>query len=121
MKNPIHSFDTIKDNYIRYVETAFDTKFDSVDNERNEMLNRDKVLYREPWIEPLPDYKSSDLLISNLTRSDVGNNMTEEELKTFTGLVKTGLFTDAFPMHYHQADMLKKAMSGKNCIITSGT
>jgi len=121
MKNPIQSFDTIKDNYIRYVETAFDTKFDSVDLERNEMLNRDKVLYREPWIEPLPDYKSSDLLISGLTKEDVSNQMTNEELETFKGLVKTGLFTDAFAMHHHQADMLKKAMSGKNCIITSGT
>ena len=121
MKNPIYSFDTIKDNYIRYVETAFNTKFDSVDQERKEMLNQDKVLYREPWIEPLPDYKSSNLLISDLAIEDLGGRVTAAELEIFKGLVKTGLFTDAFPLHYHQADMLKKVMSGKNCIITSGT
>lgn len=121
MRNPIHSFDTIKDNYIRYVETAFDTKFDSVDDERNELLNTDKVLYREPWIEPLPDYKPSHVKIPSLARADVANALTEHELAIFQGLVTTGLFPGTFPLHSHQAEMLRKVMEGKNCIITSGT
>jgi len=120
MKDPITAFDTIKDNYIRYVETAFDTKFISVNSERKIKLNTDKVLYREPWVEPLPDYKSSDLTISQLTKSEVPN-MTDAELETFKSLVKTGLFSDSFPMYAHQANMLKQAMNKKHCIITSGT
>ncbi|MBK8153782.1 MAG: hypothetical protein IPK61_12540 [Saprospiraceae bacterium] len=94
MKDPITAFDIIKDNYIRYVETAFDTKFDSVNVERRILLNTDRVLYREPWIEPLPDYKSSEITISQLTKSDVPN-MTDAELETFKSLVKTGLFSDS--------------------------
>ena len=120
MRDPIIAFDTIKDNYIRYVETAFDTKFISVNAERRVKLNTDKVLYREPWIEPLPDYKSSDLTISQLTKSEVPN-MTDKELEAFRSLVKTGLFSDSFPMYAHQANMLKQAMNKKHCIITSGT
>jgi ATP-dependent helicase YprA (DUF1998 family) len=120
MKDPIAAFDIIKDNYIRYVETAFDTKFDSVNVERRILLNTDRVLYREPWIEPLPDYKSSGITISQLTKSDVPN-MTDAELETFKSLVKTGLFSDTFPMYAHQANMLKQSMSNKHCIITSGT
>ncbi|MBK9378400.1 MAG: DEAD/DEAH box helicase [Saprospiraceae bacterium] len=120
MKDPITAFDIIKDNYIRYVETAFDTKFDSVNVERRILLNTDRVLYREPWIEPLPDYKSSEITISQLTKSDVPN-MTDAELETFKSLVKTGLFSDSFPMYAHQANMLKQSMSNKHCIITSGT
>lgn len=120
MKDPITAFDTIKDNYIRYVETAFDTKFTSVNSERKIKLNTDKVLYREPWIEPLPDYKSSNFTISQLTKSEVPN-MTDIELETFKSLVKTGLFSDSFPMYAHQANMLKQAMNKKHCIITSGT
>ena len=121
MKDPIFSFDTIKDNYIRYVETAFDTKFDSIDSERHDMLNRDKVLYREPWIEPLPDYKSSGINISAITKEHVSNSMTDIELENFKSLVKCGLFSDAFPLYAHQTAMLKKAMGKKHCIITSGT
>lgn len=120
MKDPITAFDIIKDNYIRYVETAFDTKFDSVNVERRILLNSDRVLYREPWIEPLPDYKSSGITISQLTKSDVPN-LTDAELETFKSLVKTGLFSDSFPMYAHQANMLKQSMSNKHCIITSGT
>jgi Lhr-like helicase len=121
MKDPITSFDEIKDNYIRYVETAFDTKFDSVDLERRDLLNRDKVLYREPWIEPLPDYKSSGIKISGISNTDVSGSMSDLELEYFKSLVKVGLFSDNYPMYSHQSEMLKKAMAGKHCIITSGT
>lgn len=120
MRDPITAFDIIKDNYIRYVETAFNTRFASVNAERRIQLNTDKVLYREPWIEPLPDYKSSGLTISQLTKNELPN-MTDAELEIFRSLVKTGLFSDSFPLYAHQTNMLKQAMSNKHCIITSGT
>ena len=59
MKDPIGSFETIKENFIRYLKTAFGTKFEGIEKERYDLLNYDKVLYRKPWIEPLPDYISS--------------------------------------------------------------
>lgn len=120
MKDPIGSFETIKENFIRYVKTAFGTKFDSVEKERYDLLNYDKVLYRKPWIEPLPDYVSSGKKINDLTAEDLGNALNEIEAKTFKGLVNTGLVGD-FSLHSHQAEMLKQALLGNNCIITSGT
>jgi hypothetical protein len=66
MKDPIGSFETIKENFIRYVETAFGTKFNGVEKERYALLNTDRVLYRKPWIEPLPDYLSSNKKIDDL-------------------------------------------------------
>ncbi|MGG1921720.1 DEAD/DEAH box helicase [Chryseobacterium sp. NRRL B-14798] len=120
MKDPIGSFETIKENFIRYVKTAFGTKFEGVEKERYDLLNYDKVLYRKPWIEPLPDYVSSGKKINNLTAEDLGNALSESETKTFKGLVNTGLVGD-FPLHSHQAEMLKQALLGNNCIITSGT
>lgn len=120
MKDPIGSFETIKENFIRYVRTAFRTKFEGVENERYDLLNYDKVLYRKPWIEPLPDYVSSGKKINDLTAEDLGNALNEAEVETFKGLVNTGLVGN-FPLHSHQAEMLKQALLGNNCIITSGT
>lgn len=120
MKDPIGSFETIKENFIRYVKTAFRTKFEGVEKERYDLLNYDKVLYRKPWIEPLPDYVSSGKKINDLTLEDLGNALTETEIQTFKGLVNTGLVGN-FPLHSHQAEMLKEALRGNNCIITSGT
>lgn len=120
MKDPIGSFETIKENFIRYVKTAFGTKFEGVEKERYDLLNYDRVLFRKPWIEPLPDYVSSGKKINDLTLEDLGNALNETETNTFKGLVNTGLVGN-FPLHSHQAEMLKQALLGNNCIITSGT
>lgn len=121
MKDPIGSFETIKENFIRYVETAFGTKFDGIERERYALLNYDKVLYRKPWIEPLPDYISSNKHIDDLTLADLGNALNAHEAETFKSLVKTGLFQATIKLHSHQAEMLQQALEGNNCIITSGT
>lgn len=121
MKDPIGSFETIKENFIRYVETAFGTKFEGIERERYALLNYDKVLYRKPWIEPLPDYVSSNKRIDELSLADLGNALNTNEANTFKELVKTGLFPAGIKLHSHQAEMLKQALEGNNCIITSGT
>ena len=121
MRDPIGSFLEIKENFIRYVQTAFRTNSDSIEAERYRLLNTDKVLYRMPWIEPLPDYLSSGKKIDDLSEGDFGGSMNDQEIRSFKELVKNGLVPDFFTLHSHQAKMLKAAVSGNNCIITSGT
>src|SRR5690349_10409057 len=115
MKDTIGSFETIKENCIRYVKTAFGTKFESVEKERYIVLNYAKVLYRKRWIEALPAYVSSGKKISDLTAEDLGSALNEAEMKTCKGLVNTGLIGH-FRLHLHQAEMLKEALLGNNCI-----
>ena len=83
MKDPIGSFEIIKDNFIRYIETAFGTKFPGLEKERKDLLNYDKVLYRKPWIEPLPDYISSGKSIDDIMPSDLGNALNENESRIY--------------------------------------
>lgn len=120
MKNPIQSFDEIKDNFIRYVRTAFGIKFKRGDEERIHLLHQKNVFYQEPWIEPLPDYESSGKKIKDLTIEDFNGNIDHESLRRFKGLVQGGLMGN-YPMYTHQLEMLTKALNSKNCIITSGT
>lgn len=119
MKDPIGSFESIKENYLRYVTTAFKTKFKSLEDERIQLLNKDKVFYRQPWIEPLPEYKSYNKSVDELSTSDLpGLNI--DQTNVFKGLVNHGLIPN-YKLHAHQAEMLRESLSGKNCIITSGT
>ena len=124
MKDPIKSFDTIKENFIRYIKTAFKTKFDSVEVEREALLNSDKILYREPWIEILPEYKSSGKNISDLEETDLPG-LSPDHVELFKGLVRgngeTGFIPDHFELYEHQIKMLRHSLNGKHCIITSGT
>jgi DEAD/DEAH box helicase domain-containing protein len=121
MKDPIGSFETIKENFIRYIETAFGTRFDGMEAERRMLLNYDKVFYRQPWMEPLPDYVSSDAAFKDFNKKDLGNTLSDSELEVFKGLVSCGLFPAEAKPYAHQAEMLREALSGNNCIITSGT
>lgn len=121
--DPICSFKEIKDNYITYVKTAFGTRYQSEDmNEdtfekrRERLLNTDQVLYREPWIEPLPEYRTEGRPIDNVDLTGLLDKAVRDK---FVEFVKNGLMD--YPLYSHQETMLKKALSGENCVITSGT
>ena len=120
MHDPVGSFYTIKDNFIRYVKTAFGTRFPAIELEREALLNTDKVFYRESWIEPLPDYASSGKKTGDLKTGDLPG-MTAAQMDLFKRLVKQGLFPENIELYQHQKEMLTRALAGENCVITSGT
>ena len=60
----------------------------------------------------------------DLSREDLGltdNEITEAQWNLFKSLAGIGLFKPNYYLHKHQAEMLKEALKGKNCVITSGT
>lgn len=124
--NPIYAYKNIKDNFLLYVKTAFSTRYESIEKERDDLLRTDQVASREPWIEPLPSYENVDmgngekLKISTLRPSDLPG-MTDSARQLFKEFINNGLISGDYPIYRHQAEMLYKALSGKNCIITSGT
>lgn len=125
--DPIKSFKEIRENYISYIKTAFGTRFKGGENcfeyERENLLNKDQVLSREPWIEPLPAYPHKErngkkLKITNLEETDLPN-MPINAINLFKQFINTGLMS--YPMYNHQYEMLRHGMEGKDCVITSGT
>jgi len=122
MIDPIGVFNQIRDNFILYIKTAFGTRFPSIESEREELLKKEgkgAPFIREPRIEPLPKYRSSGKRIDTLTGSDLPG-LNEDQIRLFKGLVKCGLAGD-YPLYSHQAEMLKKALEGRNCVVTAGT
>ena len=119
--NPVKAFYDIKDQYIKYIQTAFHTRYPSLEEERERLLNQDKVLYREPWIEPLPIYKDSGHRVSDLGPEELPG-MTQIARERFKKLISLGLINNPnIKLYSHQEQMLKNALMGKDCIITSGT
>jgi ATP-dependent helicase YprA (DUF1998 family) len=124
MNDPIGAFDTIRDNFIRYVETAFRTKFEGegdIEDQRRALLHNDRVLYRQPWAEPLPEYKSSGKSVATLADSDLPD-MSPIQRELFKGMIQAGLIDNpAIELYEHQVTMLCEALKHKHCVITSGT
>lgn len=120
MIDPIGSFDTVKNDLILYIKTAFATRFQSIEEERLKLLMGENVMCRDPWLEPLPQYQSSGKKVADLQTTDLPT-LTSHELERFKSLVICGLFGSTRALHDHQLEMLQKVLSGRNCIITAGT
>jgi ATP-dependent helicase YprA (DUF1998 family) len=118
MNDPLGAFDQIRNNFLLYIKTAFSTRFEGIEAERERLLTETKTFCQEPWIEPLPKYKSGKRL-RDLEPLDVPS-IDPISLKDFQDLALCGLVQD-FPLYTHQIEMLEKALSGKNVVVTAGT
>lgn len=119
--DPIGAFDSIRDNFILYIQTAFRTKFPELEAARENLLRQDRVMYREPWAEPLPEYQSSGKEITDLGEADLSNALIGKEIDAFKALASIGLIPKGRKLYSHQAEMLKRGLAGERCVITSGT
>lgn len=124
--NPIASFDRIQKHFITYIKSQFGTRYNSIETQREELLKTDGVLSREPWIEIQPNYESvrdnNDVPMSIMTLDEeYFPNMNPDQIQVFRDVMNAGLFSGGFPLYWHQAEMLRASLSGRDCIITSGT
>jgi len=118
MKDPIASFERIRDNFLLYVKTAFGTQFPSIERERELLLRRPGTFCQDPWIEPLPRYQTSKTL-ADFVNGDIPN-LTEGALRDFKELALCGLVGD-YELFTHQDEMLGRAMGGQHVVVTAGT
>jgi len=119
VKDPIGAHRRVADSVLSYIGTAFGTRYPSLERERAALLRAPGSLSQEPWIEPLPRYESSGKTVSQLTAADLPN-IAPGAADDFKNLAACGLVGD-FPLHRNQLEMLTKALSGENCVITAGT
>lgn len=120
MRDPVGAFDKVRESLILYVKTAFGTQFEGLERERERLLRRPGLICQEPWIEPLPQYESSGKRIADLEASDLPG-LSPQAIGHFKDLASSGLFRPEHRLRRHQLEMLRKALSGLNCVVTAGT
>ena len=119
MNDPIGAFEEVRGDLIRYIQTRFETRFDSIEKERQRRLEQDGYFFQTPYIEPLPRYTTGAKL-ADLTGADLPG-MTPNQIAQFKSLCDAGLFGTKWNLYTHQQEMLKAVLCGENCVITSGT
>lgn len=119
MFEPVNSFETIRDNFIRYVQTAFGTVSEGFETERERLLRSPEVFCQEPWIEARPSYKSSGLSVRDLDESAVPG-LSSEALVDFQSLVLSGLLGE-YELYSHQVEMMRRSLGGNPTVVTAGT
>jgi DEAD/DEAH box helicase domain-containing protein len=118
MKDPIASFERIRDNFLLYIKTAFGTQFPSVERERELLLRQPGTFCQDPWIERLPRYQTSKRLTDFV--DDEIPSLREGTLRDFKELALCGLVGD-YDLFTHQDEMLRRAMGGQHVVVTAGT
>ncbi len=114
MDDPFHVFQEIRSAYLRYLDSPFRLRYDDLLNERRELLDRDRQLYRLPLIEALPPYESSNLTVQQACAT-LG---VPPEAADF---ITRGLFRSDVPLHGHQFQAWERSRAGRPVIVTSGT
>lgn len=119
MRDPIGVYAEIQRAIKQYVTTAFRTSSPTFEDERKQLLDTPGVLFQEAYLEPLPDYASGRRL-EELTSDDLPG-MHEATREAFRRIVASGLFSGGHPLYVHQQRMLERSLSGKHCVVVTGT
>lgn len=119
MRDPIGAFEDIQSNIKRYIRSAFKTDSPSFEKERAELLDRAGVLFQEPYIEPLPAYRTGRR-VSELSEADLPG-LSKAAVDAFQAILEGGLLSDRFPLYEHQLSMLRQALSGRHSVVVTGT
>ncbi len=122
MINPQSVFRSLKDMYLRYLESPFDLRYRDLVNERNQLLDQDGRIFRYPLIEPVPTYeKCSDEIAPTLSQALDGHwdNTAVGDLCAF---VAQGLFPANRKPYTHQRDaFVSSVVNRRDVVITTGT
>ena len=61
--DPFTTFDNLRQAYLRYLDSPFWLRYQALRQERRQLLDQDRQLYREPMVEPLPPYTLSGFTV----------------------------------------------------------
>ena len=119
--DPISPVEHIRDDLIRYIETAFPSRFASLNTERTHLLKLAGAIATEPIIESPHEY-ATDRKVVDLGEADLPG-LTSAQVLLFKAVVSAegGLISPDWDLFLHQSEMLRSSLERHPCIVTTGT
>jgi DEAD/DEAH box helicase domain-containing protein len=122
VNNPLALFRSLRDLYIRYLDSPFDLRYPDLVRERRRLLDRDGYLWREPLIEPVPAYQPCGTDFGGMvqaTLAETWDNRLKSELAEFIGC---GAFRPDLQPYEHQKRVFEQSVRhGRDVVVTTGT
>jgi DEAD/DEAH box helicase domain-containing protein len=117
--DPLGAIAQLQMNLKRYIKSAFGTNSATFESDRAKLLDTHGVLFQDLYVELLPEYAKTGSLDQLLIREPMFAK--ERWPKAFSRIVSAGLFKPDASLYKHQAEMLKMSMSGRHCVVVTGT
>ena len=126
MTDPLGNFQNSIEEIFLYLDTAFGTRWDEVNEERNDMLRDTNEMHQVPFVELLPDFKSSGIEPRKLSQVLKESSLSDSVIECFVEAMTTGLLrgidSASAELYEHQVELLRKSViEQKHCVITSPT
>lgn len=127
MNNAVALFDSIREMYLRYLESPFDLRYSSLVDERRKLLDVDGRIYREPLIETVPQYLSCGQSIDQMAEELLKPIWSPGQIRDFSGFVGLDLFPllpspQARDPYLHQKSVFEESVvRGNDVVVTTGT
>lgn len=127
MNNPIALFDAIKEMYLRYLDSPFDLRYPELVAERRALLERDGRIFRDPLIEPVPQYQSCGQTLPQMAQSVLSGTYQASDIADFSSFTTLDLFPlsprhDARDPYAHQRDVFAESVvNRRDVVVTTGT
>src|SRR5262249_21929719 len=97
MTNPVTIFESLRDTYLRYLDSPFDLRYPDLVAERRQLLDMDGRLYRRPLIEPVPAYQLSGETFPEAAQSLLTPTWPRADVSDISTFVSQDLFPATLP------------------------
>jgi DEAD/DEAH box helicase domain-containing protein len=122
MSNPITLFEELRDMYLRYLDSPFDLRYSDLVNERRALLNVDGRLFRQPLMEPVPAYQSSNRTFEAIAQARLGNLWSQRDITDLADFVSQELFPpERLPYAHQEQVFTESVVNGNDVVVTTGT
>ncbi|MDC0682625.1 DEAD/DEAH box helicase [Sorangium atrum] len=115
MNDPFLTFNELRSAYLRYLDSPFRLRYPALMEERRDLLDQDRQLYRNPLFEPIVPYESSGMTVRAACRHLGAPQEVAEYVES------GGLFPAGRELFQHQLDAWKASRAGEAVVVTTGT
>lgn len=128
MNNPLAIFRSLRELYRRYLDSPLAIRYDALRDERRALLfDQDRRLWREPLIEPVPEYPLCGAYFAAVTRELLDASWGSATAKEVADFLEPSLFTDPQTgelrqpySHQHEA-FRRTLVERRDVVVTTGT
>src|SRR6185437_10187799 len=120
MSDPIALFDDLREMYLRYLDSPFDMRYSDLVAERRGLLNLDGRIFRQPLIEPVPAYQSSNRTFQAMSQALLGGTWSHAAITDLADFVSLELFPPTRQPYAHQEQVFAESVvNGHDVIVTT--
>ncbi len=128
MNNPLTIFRSLRDLYRRYLDSPLAIRYDALRDERRALLfDQDRRLWREPLIEPVPEYLLCGAFFATVTHELLDASWGSATAREVADFLEPSLFTDPQTgelrqpySHQHEA-FRRTLVERRDVVVTTGT